>query len=215
MTSKNLRDMISSLPPQRLLLYAGLVALLPFLIIGMQYSTQKRSLAALENAMEMVEQGEQEKERKQAQNLAVQQQYSDGDHFYIDKHLETLTFLQPEAKELQKIAINPNVVVGENIVKRLDQLTGPNNALQFVEGVVQSYPYFQETTESLAHTVEVDTEDLQELLAKIEGVQIGSYGPAEHRPQLVITELKLDKKAVRENSEVYQLNLKLLKREFL
>ena len=215
MSSNNVREMITSLPPQRLLLYAGLLALLPFLFIGMHYSSEKRALSLLDNAIETLEQTELEKERKQSQNLAVNHHYCDSDHFYIDKHLESFSFLQTEVEQLQKIANNPNVAVGENIVKRLDQLTGPANSLQFVEGVVQSTSTFQETIETLAHPVEVDAEDLQELLARIEGVQIGPYGPAERRPQLVITELKLDKKATRENSDVYLLNLKLLKREFL
>lgn len=94
-------------------------------------------------------------------------------------------------------------------------MTGQGNALVFSEGVVQSFPLFQETSETLIHSVEVNPSDIQKILARIEGTKMGEYRPGPHRPQLVITEFKLDKKKVNDKNEVYLLNLKLIKREFL
>lgn len=99
--------------------------------------------------------------------------------------------------------------------KRLEFLTGTSNDLTFTEGVVQSNPIFQETTETLVHPVEIDTKDLRTILAKIEGTTIGNETPSPNRPQLIILDFKLEKKHVTDKNEVFLLNLKLLKREFL
>src|SRR5262249_902807 len=140
---------------------------------------------------------------------------SDADHFYIDKHLETLSFLQPEIEGLQKALSNKNFPDDENIKKRLEFLTGPSKNMVFTEGVVQSTPQFQEVTESLVHPVEVNEDDLRTILARIEGTQIGSEAPSPNRPQLIILDFKLERKSVTEKNQVFVLNLKLLKREFL
>lgn len=154
------------------------------------------------------------RDRKQAVNMSVRAHFRDADHFYIDKYLETLTFLEPEIEGLQKLLTNKNLADDEQIKKRLEHLTGPGNSMVFSEGVVQSSPIFQETTETLVHPVEINGADLQKVLAKIEGTQIGSFSPAAHRPQLLILDFKLDRKSVNEKNEVFLLNLKLLKREF-
>lgn len=44
---------------------------------------------------------------------------------------------------------------------------------------------------------------------------MGDIVPGLYRPQLIVTEFKLDKKKVSEKNETYLLDLKLIKREFL
>lgn len=97
----------------------------------------------------------------------------------------------------------------------MEFLTSEGNSLVFSEGVVQTFPLFQETTETLVHPVEVNATDIQKILARIEGLKIHEFSSGPHRPQLLITDFKLDKKKVNDKSEVYLLNLKLIKREFL
>ena len=152
------------------------------------------------------------KEKKQAINNAVRNHFRDADHFYIDKYLETLQFLEPEIESLQKVASNKNYAEDENIKKRLELLTGSGNNMVFSEGVVQSNPLFQETTETLVHPVEVNLSDLKNILSKVEGVDIGTFKPGPNRPQLIIIDFKLEKKSVTEKNEVYVLNMKLLKK---
>ncbi len=112
------------------------------------------------------------REKKQAINMAMRNHYRDADHFYIDKYLETLTFLESEVESLQKIITDKNFPDDDGIKKRLETLTGPGNSMVFSEGVVQSSPIFQETTETLVHPIELNGSDLQKALAKIEGVEI-------------------------------------------
>jgi hypothetical protein len=207
--------MFKEIPIQRILIYLLLAGTLPFLFVFALFYSQKQHLSDLETLLENVQQQAFVKEKKQALNRAVRQHFRDADHFYIDKYLETLVFLEPEIETLQKIVNDPNFVEDERIKKRLEFLTSQANSLVFSEGVVQSFPLFQETVETLVHPVEVNITDLQKLLARIEGVAIGPFTPSPNRPQLFMTEFKLDKKKVTDKNEVFLLNLKLIKREFL
>lgn len=207
--------MFKHIPVKRILLYLILIGTLPFWFVLALFYAQKGDLEEVYAQLEMIQQQAFLKEKKQAMNLAVCQHFRDADHFYIDKHLETLVFLEPEIDLLQKISGDKNFADDERIKKRLEFLTSQANSLVFSEGVVQSFPLFQETTETLVHPVEVNAPDLQKILARIEGIEIGSCAPSPHRPQLLITEFKLDKKKASEKNEVFFINLKLLKREFL
>lgn len=207
--------MFSQIPLNRLLLYVLLLGLLLPLLSGLYYFSKQSSLESLHMNIQMVHQLAATRERKQAVNIAVRNNFRDANHFYIDKHLETLSFLEPEIEGLQKVLSNKNFPDDENIKKRLEFLTSPANNMIFTEGVVQSTPQFQEVTESLVHPVEVNMEDLRAILARIEGTEIGKEVPGPNRPQLIILDFKIEKKSVTEKNQVFVLNLKLLKREFL
>ena len=207
--------MFENIPKERLLLYIMLLGLLPILFAIFYFTSQQSEVKGIKTNIQELQQFALVREKKQATNIAVRNHFRDADHFYIDKHLETLVFLEPEIESLQKALSNKNVADDEAFKKRLEFLTGPGNNLSFSEGVVQSSPIFQEITETLVHPVEINTQDLQKILSRIEGVNIGSYQPSPNRPQLIILDFKLDRKNVAEKNEVFQLNLKLLKREFL
>lgn len=207
--------MLSRIPLSKALLYGCLAGLLPIFIVVMLFFSQKSQLNDLESTLESIQYQAFNKEKKQALNMMVRQHFHDADHFYIDKHLETLVFLEPEIEMLQKIVNDKNFADDERIKRRLELLTTQANSLVFSEGVVQTFPLFQETVETLVHPVEINTDDLKKILAAIEGVEIGEFAPKDHRPQLLVLEFKLDKKKVYEKNEVFVLNMKLLKREFL
>lgn len=207
--------MLSTIPLNRLLLYVLLLGLLPLVLVMVHFMSEQRQLDQLRATVQMVHSLAATRERKQATNIAVANNFRDADHFYIDKHLETLSFLQPEIEGLQKGMGNKNFADDDNMKKRLEFLMGPNNNMIFTEGIVQSTPLFQEVTESLVHPVEVNVEDLKSILARIEGIDIGTESPAPNRPQLIILDFKLEKKSNTEKNQVFLLNLKLLKREFL
>lgn len=207
--------MLKNIPLSRAITYLLCLGLLPFIFVVFLFTSQKSQLEELQGTIESIQHQAFIKEKKQALNLAVRQHFREADHFYIDKYLETLVFLEPEIEQLQKIVQDKNFADDERIKKRLEFLTSQANALVFSEGVVQSFPLFQETAETLVHPVEVNATDIQKILARIEGVKMGEFTAGPHLPQLVITEFKLDKKRVNDKNEVYLLNLKLIKREFL
>jgi len=205
---------VSNIPQSRLILYLIIGGLFPIFVVAANFITKSNSIDQLKNNLEHVQQLALVRERKQSLNMIVREHYRDTDHFYIDKHLETLSFLEPETETLQKLVNNKYFAGDENVKRRLEFITGPSNSLLFSEGNVQTYPFFQETTDTLVHPVEINLEDLKEILALIEGQDIGPYKAGPNRPQLIITDFKLDKKEATDKNEIFLLNLKLLKREF-
>ena len=206
--------MFSNIPQSRLLLYILALGLIPFLFAVFYLSSRLNDISGMESMIANLGDKAYMREKKQALNIAVKNNYRDADHFYIDKQLETLSFLENEIESLQKVSSNKNFPDDENIKKRLEFLTNNNNMV-FTEGVVQSNPFFQETTETLVHPVEVNVKDIRAILAKIEGVHIGQESSGPNRPQMIILDFKLEKKHMTDKNEIFNLNLKLLKREFL
>ncbi len=206
--------MLQSVPPQRLLLYFIVAGLVPLAIAWFFLSNGLNSTHELSHQIKYIQEQAFSREQKQANNVAIRNHFRNADHFYIDKHLEILTLLEPEIDSLNSMIDNPNFPVDEHVRKRLEFLNGNGNTIRFVEGSVQSTPLFQEVTETLAHPVEVNISDLQQILCRIEGVPIGTCTPPAERPQLLILDFKINKKNVSEKNQVFLLNLKLLKREF-
>lgn len=192
-----------------------LAGIIPVIIAWLSFSSTLERIRQVEWRIWSIQEQAYSRERKQSANVAVLNHFAHADHFYIDKNLETMSFLDPELESMRKIQGDPNYPDDENIKKRIDSLTGTNNMMVFTEGVVQSTPLFQEVTETLVHPVEVDVDDLRKILCRTEGVSIGECVPSQDRPQLIILDFKLERKNISENNDVYQLNLKLLKREFL
>jgi len=205
--------MFSNIPHQRLILYALIIGLLPILLVLLNIYSQQSDISSLKQNINYLQEMIITRETKQAANLAIKDQYKNADHFYIDKQIESIRLLKPEIESLKKIASQNNVVDNEAVKKRLEYLLN-GNKIVFTEGVVQNTPFFQETIETLVHPIEVNQDNLQEILSKIEGIKIGSYDPGAERPQMIVIDLKLDKKRIEEKNEVFLLNLKLLKREF-
>jgi hypothetical protein len=207
--------MFKHIPISRMILYLISVGLLPLIFLMFLFISNQHELQDLHATIEYIQHQAFLKEKKQAVNLAVCQYFAGADHFYIDKYLETLVFLEPEVEILQKMIDDKNFAGDERVKKRLEFLTSSSNALTFSEGVVQAFPLFQETLETLIHPVEVNGSDIQKILACIEGIKIGDSVPGLCRPQLLVTEFRLDKKKMNDKHEVYLLDLKLIKREFL
>lgn len=203
-----------NIPFKRQVIYLLILGQLPLLFVIIHFFSQNAALNSLSNSLELAQVQAQTSEAKHALNNAVRQHYSDADHFYIDKQLETLIFLEPEIESLQKVVNHRNFTEDAAIKKRLELLTN-SNSLSFSEGAVQSTPGFQETIETLIHPVEVNINDLKHILAKVEGVEIEPYSQGQSRPQLIILDFKIDKKKISDSNEVLSLDMKLLKREFL
>ena len=205
---------MNKIPQNRALLYILIVALLPVLLSSAYVMTRLKNLDDLNQEYDSLKETLLFKDQRQASNKKVRAYFKDADHFYIDKELETLSFLEPEIEVLQKIVSQKNFPDDEGIKKRLEFLMGSGNDLVFNEGVVQNYGPFQEVLETQAHPVEINVNDLKKILSRIEGIEIADNEILKSRPQLLILDFKLDKKTSPDKNETYQLSMKLLKREF-
>ncbi|MBS0621661.1 MAG: hypothetical protein JSR80_01720 [Verrucomicrobia bacterium] len=150
-------------------------------------------------------------QKRQHLNLCARATFTGADHFYIDNQLETLTLLNREEEEIKSLLAAEKSLPDKAILERLKVLG--KNRLHFSEGSVQTFGEVTETLEELVGTVEVNEEDLMRLLTHVEGVSWRGEAPPEKRPQLLITDLHFDRKE-RGGSEVFELRLKFLKREF-
>jgi len=206
--------MFRQISMQRLIVYLLLFGMFPFFAVVFRFVAHKNSVESLKREMEMVREMSLLKERKQRQNRIVQAYFKDSDHFYFDKYLESLRFLEPEIKSLKEVVNNKHFAGDEQVVRRLEFLLGDGNHLFFTESDVQKFPLFQETVATQVHPVEVNVDNLQQILALIEGLSVGEFVSAPKRPELIVLEFRLEKKNALEDNEVYMLTMKLLKREF-
>lgn len=206
---------MSGIPQSRMILYILAAGFIPIFFTVFYLSGQITEADELKNSLILVETQAFNREKKQALNMTVKEHFKGADHFYVDKHLESLNFLAPETESLQKLVNNRYFAGDESVRKRLEHITGPGNSLLFSESNVQAYPFFQETTATLVHPIEVNINDLKKVLSLIEGRKIGPHEPAPNRPQMIILDFKIDKKEASKNNEVLLLNMKILKREYL
>jgi hypothetical protein len=119
-----------------------------------------------------------------------------ADPYYLEKSLEGSIFLKREMEQLE--------AAGND--KRLSFLKGEANRLSFAELGLQRLDRYQEVEARQKHPVELDGDDLKRLLGLIEGDNPSA-------PQLVIKQLEIIRKPTSSQSEVFLLNLELLKRE--
>jgi hypothetical protein len=199
---------------KRKALYLLILGLLPLFFVVLQFysrhSYQSNLSIALDDALESAE----VKEKREFSNTQVKKLFSEVDHFYIDKEIEKIALLKKETERLQKLMKGGYHPDEDEIKKQYQFLTGPQNKLSFTEGSIKSYKGFQETMESLSHPVEVNLDDLQNILGKVEGVSFSGEEVPQNRPHLIITECKLERKKGPAH-DVFTLDLKVLKREYL
>lgn len=196
----------------RLLLYILILSLLPAIWIAYSYQSSQTRLKRLHAQIETAQQKALFLEQKLAPNRAVQASFIKADRFYLDKQIENLSLLNREVKLLQRLIDNAIVPPDVQLINRLEALK--KNRIQFSEGSVETYPFFKEVPDSLAIPVEVDISDIQKILSRIEGVNICQSELPPNRPQLLITDFKLERKRGIKQSELYTLNIKMVQREY-
>lgn len=202
-----------NLSPFRLFLYVLLANMLVLGYVLWNNHSANQEIDLVQRRIERLEFDTQTKDIKRASNNLVRSYYADADRFYLEKQVQSIELLKDQKRDLEKILQVKSVAEDPRATRRLNTLR--ENKMVFSEGMVQSYPFFNEIPESLSQPVEVNVEDMREVLAKIEGVKIGPYLPGEKRPQFLITEFRLDRKNLSKDEDSYMLNLKLLKREYL
>jgi hypothetical protein len=190
-----------------------LAAPVPFLFFLFNFFFGLQKLEQLEEEMERIHMKMVVMQESQKKESALLSALKSPDPQYLDKHVETLTFLLPEIKKLETIQLeNPEE---EQIAKRLQLLKNGGNRLRFSEEEIRANELFRETEEKQQQSIDINEEDLKKLLCLIEGVTIWPYGPKEGRPQLIIKDFKLTRKELSPNEKVYVVMMQLIKRENL
>lgn len=148
---------------------------------------------------------------KRLQKEQFLQRYREAEPYFIDQCLESLPLLERERRELLAMKNHPACSNRDKASRRIAFLAGPENRLAFAEENIRSSKSMKETEERLIHPVEIDLDDLEHLLALIEDLPVGAFHPNPHSPQLLIQDFRLTKKT----PAVFELNLSMIKRDFL
>lgn len=203
-----IKNLFASIPFQRLVVYFVILALLPFLLVTYGFIKARSDCLEVRKRIDQVRLFALEREQKQAVNQEVRRLYAQADSLYLDQSLEILTFLKKEKDALEQLFQSPTFTGNEAAESRYLFITGEENRIKFSETMNETKEGIQEAVAVFAHPIEIDGTDLKEILTRIEGKRAG-------QPQLIISDFKLIKKSLPLRSEVYELHLKLLKREFL
>ncbi len=207
--------MFANIPQARILLYLVIIGLVPTCLVLLQLWQHSHTLETLDERITRINEKNALMSTKQSTNIAVIEHFRGTDNFYLDKYVEKIQLLEPEVEGLQRLINNKKFADDEELRKRYEQLVGPSNTLMFNEGAVVRYPLFREVIETQVRPVEVNLRDTEHLLTLIEGISLDGFSVPEKRPQLIILDFRLDKKPVNEDNDVFTLNMRLLKREYL
>lgn len=202
------KKILSSMPLSRWIVYLSIASLLPSALFISDFYSKHCFNKEIGASIESATQSALMKSQKQSVNQLIRKEYANTDPLYLDRHLESLSLLGKEKIALERLIHGSHFTGNEKIEGRYHFLTSDNNRLKFVPGSQRSGEGFQESLESLARPVEVDGADIQKILSLIEG-------KIPQQPQLIITDFKLMKKQGNETGEVFDLQMKVLKREFL
>jgi hypothetical protein len=142
------------------------------------------------------------------------QTHKNSDPYFLDKEIESLSFLANEKTQLKNWLSHPAIANKDMLKKRLIFLESDQNRLSFTDDEIQFSKTVRETLEKQREIVEVDQDDLKNLLALIEETSLDSAPSKINRPQLVISDFSLTKKNTNLQNEVFELKMELLKREF-
>lgn len=205
-----MKKQLFSIPLNPLWLLIAL-APLPFFYFSYQCVSKWQALAQLEEEFQRVQKKSSHLRLVQQNEKSLHAALKDPDPHYLDKYVETLTFLLPEIKKLE--ALQTENLGDEQLLQRLHFLKEGQNRLVFTEEKIRSNNIFQEVEEKQQSAIELNEEDLKKMLCLIEGVTIWPYGPKEGRPQLIIKDFKLTKKEISSQEKVYVATMQLIKRE--
>ncbi len=187
------------------------IAPLPLLYFLFHYAMTIERIKELDEKMETVYTRKKQSEQVERRQHSVISSVSQSDLLYIDKHLESLIFLESDIKKMENLCAETH---GDEMTqKRLHFLKDGSNQLLFAEEKIRSKDKVREIFERQKHPVETSEEDLKKLLCLIEGVTIWPYGPKEGRPQLIVQDFQLSKKRYSPKDHVFILNMNIIKRE--
>lgn len=193
----------------RLLFYLILLGLLPLACVFYEFRMQEKSQNNASVILESVKRLGRVKKQKQATNNQVRKIFKEADHYYIDHKLETLIFLKNEQEAISKLISSDSFPGDEKVLNRYAYLKDGSNKLVFKELGIETGEGIEETVEVLSHPVEINNEDLKTILDRIEGNK-KELNP----PQMLITDFSLKRKETLNESEAFELSMKLLKREY-
>jgi hypothetical protein len=203
-----LKKIKNFIPLKRIVFYLLITGCFPAFFTFYYFYSKKCKLNQWELAVERIHNAAVVQAKKQAVNQKIRRFYANSESLYLDRQLEKIRFLKKEKEALEQMLRSRTFTGNEAAELRYTFLTGEENRLLFTEFSSQKGEGIIETLLLLAHPVEIDSFDLKDILSYVEGTH-------SKQPQLLITDFKIARKKKPTTDEVFELNLKILKREYL
>jgi hypothetical protein len=154
----------------------------------------------------------------QMMNRTLMAHFRQRDPLFLQKYVETYALLKREIHERENDAFGTYLPIPHEKKERMRFLLSGENSFSFLEGKVQQSKQLKETLEIQTKPVEMDTYDLETVLQALEGKEESVHDEAiqemlEKRPLFLMESAELERKK-RFDREVWQVKLRLIKREF-
>lgn len=150
-------------------------------------------------------------ERKERKDRFLHR-YSHADPYFLDQQIESFPLLQKEKQHLMSLLDHPAFPNHQAIRDRLAFLE--KNRLSFLEENIHTSAEMKEVDEKLRYPIQMDENDLKKLLSLLEDISIESYPLPQNAPQILIKDFRLKKIETSLQTEVFEVEMDLLKREF-
>lgn len=195
--------------------YFLLILLTPILFAFAYFLVESSDLSHLEEAFaNSCKRGKSALEKKKEKEYFTKR-YSQGNPYFLDEKIESLSFLQSEQKELESWLKHPALVEKKLIESRLDFLKNGSNRLSFAEEAIRSSSTMKEVEEKQRRRVEMDETDLKQLLSLMEDLPMDTSSEISTRPQIVITDFQIHEKKTPLKTNVFEVEMQFIKREFI
>jgi hypothetical protein len=194
-------------------LFFFLLCALPLVISSLVLFSAKAQMQELEERFLKAKRKQKsalEKKRRKELFLA---RYSQANPYFLDQQIESFSLLQQEVQALKSLGSNPAFPQHQSIKERILFLR--DNKLSFAEENIQTTAKIKEMEEKQRHPVEMDEQDLQKILSLLENVAVGPFTPVENSPQILIKNFSLKRKETPLQTNVFEVEMDLLKREFI
>ncbi len=153
--------------------------------------------------------------KRKSEKERLMKRYANTNPYFLDEQIESLSFLQKEQKELETLSQHPALAEKRGVESRLNFLKSSSNRLAFTEEAIRTSASMKETEEKQKHPVQMDEKDVKKLLALMEDVTIDSFPSPNHRPQIVITDFRMEEKQTPLKTNIFEVEMQFIKREFI
>ncbi|MBJ7449834.1 MAG: hypothetical protein JHC93_05695 [Parachlamydiales bacterium] len=198
---------MSKIPPKRLLAYLIMLGILPLILLIYSQNQRHQKMKRLENGLQSAQDEMIKAAQRQSKNIEIAKTYQGRDQHYLEKNVESLQFLENEARCLKEWIETASFLDVSLLQDRLSFINNNKNKLCFRETQAEQLTKFNETLQVLQNPVEVNSYDIINILEHLE------FG--ENTPHFLITDFKLERKNEKLQQEVFSLDLKLIRREYL
>jgi len=188
------------------------LVLFPLLTAAFFLSQKFSELQALEERFSNAARKEKLALERKARKERFLNRYSTSNSYFLDQQIESFPLLLNERLKLEALLHHPAFPESQAIKDRLSFLK--ENRLAFVEEKMEVSSQIKEVEEKQRHPVQMDENDLKHVLSLIEDIPIETYSPASGSPQILIKEFRLKKQETSLQTEVFEVEMDLLKREF-